>query len=130
MVKGVAIAACILMALSTLLHFSTASTPSDKFPSAGISQEVKRAGISLEALSQMTPEEELLGAALSSPGWAPGSRWERAQWRALTELESDIKEALDALGDNPALARASWVITANRERKKVTLKDLYANRNL
>ena len=129
-VKGVAIAACVLMAFSTLLHPSTAGTPSVDFPAAGIGQDVRQAGLSIEALSQLTTEEELLGAALSSPVWAPGSRWERAQLRALAELESDIEEALDALGNNPALARASSVISANRERKVVTLKDLYANRNL
>lgn len=129
-VKGVAIAACVLMALSTLLHPSTAGSPEGEFTALGPAQDIKKAGFSLEVLSQLTPEEELLGAALRSPMWVPGSRWERAQLRAITELESDIEEALNALGNNPALARATSVVTTNRERKKVTLKDLYVHRNL
>ena len=78
-----------------------------------------------------TAEEVLLGAALASPAWAPNSRWEQAQRRALIAMDDDIDEALAALRNNPALlARAGAVVNSNRERKKETLKALYANRKL
>jgi hypothetical protein len=133
--RGVALAACLLLTMSTILHSSRASDPLPE-PVAPVAasdtlEEIRTAGFSLEALMRTTAEEELLGAALASPAWAPNSRWEQAQWRALTALEDDIEQALEALRNNPALlARAGAVVNSNRERKKETLKALYANRKL
>lgn len=133
--RGVALAACLLLTMSTILHSTRASDPVAE-PVAPValsdaSEENRTVGFSLEALMRTTAEEELLGAALASPVWAPNSRWEQAQWRALTALEDDIDEALEALRNNPALlARAGAVVNSNRERKKETLKALYANRKL
>ena len=133
--RGAALAAGLLMMMSTVLHASRANAPLQE-PTTSVtvnaaSQEIRTAGFSLDALMRSTPEEELLGAALASPAWSPQSRWEQAQWRALNALEDDIDEALEALRHNPALlARAGAVVKSNRERKKETLKALYANRKL
>lgn len=132
--RGVALAAGLLMMMSTVLHSSRANAPLPE-PTTSISmkatsQELRTAGFSLDTLMRATAEEELLGAALASPAWSPRSPWEQAQRRALNALEDDIDEALEALKNNPALARAGAVVNSNRERKKETLKVLYANRNL
>ncbi len=132
--RGVALAAGLLVMTSTVLHSSRANAPLQE-ATASVSmkaapQELHTAGFSLDALMRATAEEELLGAALASPAWSPRSPWEQAQRRALNALEDDIDEALEALKHNPALARAGAVVNSNRERKKETLKVLYANRNL
>lgn len=132
--RSAALAAGLLVMISTVLHSSRANAPLPE-PTISVtmkatSQELRTAGFSLDALMRTTPEEELLGAALASPAWSPHSRWEQAQWRALNALEDDIDEALEALKNNPALARAGAVVNSTRERKKETLKVLYANRNL
>ena len=132
--RGVALAACLLLTMSTILHSSRASDPLPE-PVAPVAasdtlEEIRTAGFSLEALMRTTAEEELLGAALASPSWAPNSRWEQAQWRALTALEDDIEQALEAFRSNPALARAGAVVNSNRELQKETLKALYENRKL
>lgn len=129
-----ALAACALAMMSTLLHPSTANDPlPEAMPPVAYSDftiEVMPAGFSVDALMEATAEEELLAAALASPAWVPSSRWERAQARALSTFENDIDEAIEALRNNPALVRAGAVVTANRERKRETLKALFTNRNL
>ncbi len=132
--RGVALAAGLLVMTSTVLHSSRANAPLTE-PTTAVSmnpasQELRTAGLSLDALMPVSAEEELLGAALASPAWSPHSPWEQAQRRALNALEDDIDEALEALKSNPALARAGAVVNSNRERKKETLKVLYVNRNL
>ena len=117
-----------------MLHASRANAPLQE-PTTSVtvnaaSQEIRTAGFSLDALMRSTPEEELLGKALASPVWSPHGRWEQAQWRALNAFEDDIDEALEALKNNPALARAGAVVNSNRERKKETLKALYVHRKL
>ena len=133
--RGVALAACLLLTMSTMLHPSGASDPLPEpvapVAESDFSEEIRTAGFTLEALMRPTAEEVLLGAALASPAWAPNSRWEQAQRRALIAMDDDIDEALAALRNNPALlARAGAVVNSNRERKKETLKALYANRKL
>lgn len=132
--RGVALAAGLLVMTSTVLHSSRANAPLQEATTSvsmkAAPQELHTAGFSLDALMRATAEEELLGAALASPAWSPRSPWEQAQRRALNALEDDIDEALEALKHNPALARAGAVVNSNRERKKETLKVLYANRNL
>lgn len=134
LVRLSALAACVLAMMSTLLHPSTANDPLPDtiapVASSDSTNEMMKAGFSIEVLTRATAEEELLGAALTSPAWAPSSRWERGQIRAINTFESDIDEAIEALKNNPALVRASAVVNANRERKRETLKALYANRNL
>ncbi len=132
--RGAALAAGLLVMISTVLHSSGANAPllepTTSVSMNATSQEIRTAGFSLDALMRATAEEELLGAALASPVWSPHSPWEQAQRRALNALEDDIDEALKALKNNPALARAGAVVNSNRERKKEALKVLYANRNL
>ena len=132
--RGVALAAGLLVMMSTILHSSQANAPlpesTTSFSMNTMPEELRAAGFSLDAVMRTTVEEELLGAALASPAWSPHSPWEQAQRRALNALEDDIDEALEALKNNPALARAGAVVNSNRERKKETLKVLYANRNL
>lgn len=133
--RGAALAACLLLTMSALLYSSGASGPlvEPVAPAAadGPAIEIRTAGFSLEALMQTTPEEKLLGAVLASPAWAPDSRWEKEQRRTLAALDDDIEQALEALKSNPALlVRAGAVVNGNRERKKETLKALYANRKL
>lgn len=134
LVRLSALAACVLAMMSTILHPSTANDPLTESISpvadSDTANEILTAGFSLEALTRATAEEELLGAALTSPAWVPSSRWERAQTRALSTLENDIDAAIEAYKNNPALVRAGAVVNANRERKKEISKTLYANRNL
>jgi len=86
--------------------------------------------ITVESLSQDSPEERLLEPALAAAYWRPASAWEHAQQRALQAMDADIDEALAALQSNPALVRAGSVVQSNRELKRQTLKTLYAERNL
>lgn len=134
LVRLSALAACVLAMMSTLLHPSTANDPLPDtiapVVSSDSTNEFMTAGFSIEALSRATAEEELLGAALTSPAWVPSSPWERSQTRNLSAFENDIDAAIEAFRNNPALVRAGAVVNANRERKKETLKALYANRNL
>ena len=129
--RGMAVAASFLVVSAVLFRSSTdlgLTGLAQGQPSTD--QEVQTAGLTLETLRQVSPEEELLGAALMSSAWAPQTRWERAQRRELLALDDDIEKALEALKDNPALVRASDLVTTNRQRKKETLRALYVNRDL
>jgi hypothetical protein len=88
------------------------------------------APLTIESLTQDSPEERLLEPALASANWQPASAWEQAQQRALQAMDADIDEALAALQSNPALVRAGSIVQSNRELKRQTLKNLYAERNL
>ena len=134
LVRLTVLAACALAMMSTLLHPSTANDPLPEATTlvadGEFTEEVMPAGFSIEALMGASAEEELLAAALASSAWVPSSRWERAQTRALSTFENDIDEAIEAFKNNPALVRAGIVVSANRERKRETLKALYTHRNL
>jgi hypothetical protein len=86
--------------------------------------------MTIETLRQPTPEEQLLEPALSAAYWRPENRWEESQQRALQAMDADIDEALAALQSNPALVRAGAAIHSSRDRKRETLKSLYAQRSL
>lgn len=127
--RGFGLATCLVLAVSTFLHSSTATISLEE-PLSVDARVVLVGEAALGKLTEVTAEEKLLSEALQSSSWAPRNRWEHAQWRALDTLESDIAEALDALKDNPALVRASAMVNVNRERRKETLKALYVNRIL
>lgn len=129
MMKSMAFAA----GFALLLGISVQTTPGRNMsPGVKIGPEVSvaRSGVAIESLKRPTPDEALLGPALDSSSWQPGSAWEAAQRRTLDAMDADINEALAALQSNPALVRASAVITSNREFKRQTLKTLYAQRIL
>lgn len=127
-----AVAACLMIASSTLFHNATGVSPTIAEDGLGSinTSAMHTAGFSLEALTQRSAEEELLGTAFRSSAWQPNSPWERSQWRAVSTHDSEIEDALEALKKNPALVRAGVVVSTNRERKSDTLRALYANRNL
>lgn len=129
--KTTSLTACALLLMATFFQTTPTVAPSLSVISAPQTNfSTVSARISIEGLSQPTPEEEVLGAALARQAWSPSNRWEKTQWRAITELDDDIEEALKALQNNPALVRASTMVSLNRERKKETLKTLYVERNL
>lgn len=93
-----------------------------------VSQSVVRSTTTVTPSAYVEPEtreETLLVPAVMSDHHEPDTAWERAQHRALNAYDDDIAEAEMALSNNPALTRASVLISQTRARKARTLKDVY-----
>lgn len=129
MVKSAAFAAGFALVCSVVVQ-SQSVYKSEGVVRIGPASKNAPVPIPFEILSLDSPEERLLEPALASTYWRAESAWEQAQQRALQSMDADIDEALAALQSNPALVRAGSIVQANRERKRQTLKTLYAERNL
>lgn len=129
MVKSAAFAAGFALVFS-LVFQSQSVYKSEGVVRIGPASKNAPTPIPFEILSLDSPEERLLEPALAATYWQPASAWEQAQQRALQAMDADIDEALAALQSNPALVRAGSIVQSNRERKRQTLKTLYAERNL
>ncbi|MEK7792993.1 MAG: hypothetical protein AAB353_00610 [Candidatus Hydrogenedentota bacterium] len=81
-------------------------------------------------LSASSAEETVLSGAVMASYWQPRRPLEKAQLRAVKELEDDISEALEAVQENPGLARAASVVSSARQRRADTMKALFVARSL
>ncbi len=129
--KRLAVVAMVLLMAGALLNIDRIPTDTVLPRQEVQAQQVSRNAelVSLESLAMLTMEEEVLTPAVFSTFRQPQSDWERSKLRELRAYENDIVEAMQALKNNPALARAGQLIQRNRQLKGQTLKDVYVERD-